>query len=482
MAWKDTLLDASFRGVAFDVQRTSDGIEKDTAHYASPYVDGEDIRDLGLKAHDVSLTAIIFGDDYERRMKALLDALTVKGAGELIHPVFGSLPNMQFMTAHVSHDAENVDACQIEMHFKRATPGNPFFIDRQASQIADAATSKAAAAQQAGASMFDKAVGALKMAKAGLRRLNAFRNVMNKTLGAIKSFVADVKQTALDFLTFPGAFASDLMGMVTSVCDFRMFDPGLIMSDWTDLKHQMHDIIKLPAGVASGHVESLSNGAATPLTHALRPSPESVSSFDPRAPYAAKKSSVIAAAASDVALVRAVTATTVSTAMASVAATLLAREAERITTVRSPAPLPETGSAQVASTPQASRDQPVNAQTTPAGPALTPAQVEQIAGDTRELLQIAIDAVRAAVPVEESHPVVERLKDTAQAIQQLAIKVIDVLPPIVTRTVHAPANLTLIAHLWYGDYRRASELQRLNPQLRNPNFIERGEVLSGFAQ
>ena len=116
MAWKDTLFDASFRGVPFDAQRTDDTIDRDTAEYAVPHVDGEDVEDLGLKAHTTSLTAIFFGDDYEVRMKALLAALAVKGPGELIHPVFGSMPSMQLIGAHVSHDADNVDACVIEMH------------------------------------------------------------------------------------------------------------------------------------------------------------------------------------------------------------------------------------------------------------------------------------------------------------------------------------------------------------------------------
>lgn len=476
MAWKETLLDASFRGVPFDVQRTSDTIEKDTAHYASPYVDGEDIRDLGLKAHDVSLTAIVYGDDYERRMKKLLDALTVRGAGELIHPVLGSLPNMQFITAHVSHEADNVDACHIEMHFKRATPGNPFFIDRQASQVADDAASKAAKAQESSKSLLDKAVGALKAAKAGLRRLNALRNLMNKTLGPIKSLIAGAKQTLVDFLTFPGAFASDLMGMVTSVCDFRMFDPGLIMADWTDLKHQMHSIIKLPAGLASG--QSVSLAAASTSGHAPAATvAEHHAPADPNAPYAPRRTSVSAAAPADVALVRAVTATVVCTAMAGVAASILGREAElakpAVPAVASPKPAEASAQTGASLTHDAARAP---------HPSLTPAQVEQIAGDTRELIQIAIEAVREAVPLEQSQPVVEQLKGTSLAIQELATKVIDVLPPIVTRTVQAPANLTLIAHLWYGDYRRAAELLRLNPQLRNPNFIERGEVLNGFAR
>ncbi|KUY99786.1 hypothetical protein WS49_18315 [Burkholderia sp. RF7-non_BP4] len=67
-------------------------------------------------------------------------------------------------------------------------------------------------------------------------------------------------------------------------------------------------------------------------------------------------------------------------------------------------------------------------------------------------------------------------------MQELAIKVIDVLPPIISRTVDAPSNMTLLAHLWYGNYLRSSELLRLNPQIRNPNFIQRGDTVSGFAQ
>lgn len=464
MAWKDTLLDASFRGVTFDVQRTADTIERDTAHYAVPHVDGEDIRDLGLKAHDVSLTAIVFGDDYEHRLRALLAALSVKGPGELIHPVFGSLPNMQFMGGHVTHDAENVDACQIEMRFKRATPSNPFFVERQAGQAADAAAHVANGAQQAGLSMFTKALDALKLAKAGLRRLNALRSLLSDTLGPIKALVAGFRSTALDYLTFPGAFASDLVGLISGMGDFRSFDRGLIMADWTDVRHQMHAIVKLPAAVASGQSAATSGPTAIPLVHPNgrqvttaadasrpmsnpQPPPQHGSVppvVDPAAPYAPKHAHTVAAVEGDVKLVTAIVATVVATVTASIAATLLAREADK--------------------------------------PTLTPHQIEQIANETRVLIQIAIDAARAAVPIEHARPVIEPLKDVALAVQQLAVQVIDVLPPIMTRTVDAPSNLTLLAHRWYGDHTRSDELLRLNPQIRNPNFIARGEVLRGFAQ
>ncbi|KWH56298.1 DNA circularization protein [Burkholderia cepacia] len=468
MAWKDTLLDASFRGVTFDVQRTADTIERDTAHYAVPHVDGEDIRDLGLKAHDVSLTAIVFGDDYEHRLKALLAALSVKGPGELIHPVFGSLPNMQFMGGHVTHDAENVDACQIEMRFKRATPSNPFFVERQAGQAADAAAHIANGAQQAGLSMFEKALGALKLAKAGLRRLNALRSLLSDTLGPIKALVAGFRSTALDYLTFPGAFASDLIGLVSSIGDFRSFDRGLIMADWTDVRHQMHAIVKLPAAVASGQSVAVSGPTTIALVHpngraagaapiGSRPAPSNghtgvspvpsvppASPFDPAAPYMPKHPRAVAAVEVDVKLVTSIVATVVANVTTNIAVTILVREAEK--------------------------------------PTLAPHHVEQIANDTRILIQIAIDAVREAAPIEHARAVIEPLKDTALAVQQLAIQVIDVLPPIVTRSVDVPTNLTLLAHRWYGDYRRAAELLRLNPHIRNPNFIARAEVLHGFAQ
>jgi prophage DNA circulation protein len=50
MSWKDNLLDASFRGLVFDCLQTEDEAERDTASHAYPYIDGEDVEDLGRKA------------------------------------------------------------------------------------------------------------------------------------------------------------------------------------------------------------------------------------------------------------------------------------------------------------------------------------------------------------------------------------------------------------------------------------------------
>ncbi|HGD9019465.1 TPA: multidrug DMT transporter permease, partial [Escherichia coli] len=42
--------------------------------------------------------------------------------------------------------------------------------------------------------------------------------------------------------------------------------------------------------------------------------------------------------------------------------------------------------------------------------------------------------------------------------------------------------LLLLAWQWYGDYSRAAELQRLNPQLRDPNNITAGVVINAYAK
>lgn len=64
----------------------------------------------------------------------------------------------------------------------------------------------------------------------------------------------------------------------------------------------------------------------------------------------------------------------------------------------------------------------------------------------------------------------------------MAAAVIESKPQLIRRTVAATGNLHLVAHLWYGDYTRADELQRLNPQVRDPNGLVAGDVLNAYAE
>lgn len=112
---------------------------------------------------------------------------------------------------------------------------------------------------------------------------------------------------------------------------------------------------------------------------------------------------------------------------------------------------------------------------------LSAPEVELIINDARTDIEACIVTYRSLYSLEDSRPVIEALKTTALALQEAARAVIEVRPPLITRNVDAPGNLRLIAHKWYGDHTRATELFRLNRQVRMPNFIAMGDRLNAYA-
>ncbi|MDH2918090.1 MAG: DNA circularization N-terminal domain-containing protein [Sideroxydans sp.] len=117
-----------------------------------------------------------------------------------------------------------------------------------------------------------------------------------------------------------------------------------------------------------------------------------------------------------------------------------------------------------------------------ASPLSSPAAIEAMSNTVRAQLQTQLDAAQALYPVELARPLIESLKNVALALQQLATQVIVARPPLLLRASPVSGNLRLIAHALYADHARAPELARLNPLLRQPNFIAQGEVLYAFAK
>ena len=126
MSWKDTLLDASFKGVGFDVIDDTLRGTHALAEHEYPFVQGSDIEDTGVSAMDMSLTAVLWGDDYESRLQSLLGVLRETGAGELIHPIYGSVPDCVVADFEAAHNEENPDYCTVRMTFKQSVKAAPF--------------------------------------------------------------------------------------------------------------------------------------------------------------------------------------------------------------------------------------------------------------------------------------------------------------------------------------------------------------------
>lgn len=121
MSWADNLQDATFRGIAFDVERTSDSGNHALAIYQSPYSSVATVDDMGSDPHKHSIRAYLLGDDYDIDRDRLMLALAQRGAGELVHPIYGIL-QVNISTYTLNHSLEIVDGCAVDFECIVATP------------------------------------------------------------------------------------------------------------------------------------------------------------------------------------------------------------------------------------------------------------------------------------------------------------------------------------------------------------------------
>lgn len=90
MGWRDRQRQASFRGVAFEVDGHDHGFGRrvDVHEYVSRA--GPWAEDLGRETRRFSLDAYVLGEDYDQARDALIAALEAAGPGTLIHPWLGT--------------------------------------------------------------------------------------------------------------------------------------------------------------------------------------------------------------------------------------------------------------------------------------------------------------------------------------------------------------------------------------------------------
>lgn len=231
------MLDASFRGVVFDIVKTEDDAARSVVEHSYPYVDGSDIEDMGRNARRISVEAIFFGDDYEARLQALLAALDQSGAGEFIHPVFGSVKNAQAIRSAVRHDAENPDYASFTIDFIESTPGNAFFDRTLPVQKAEAITQQGEAATASASEAAGKIIDRLRAANplAGLDGLRA------KLTAPILAFAetTSLVLSGLDVLAYPRAWGNDISALVGSLLDVRDWSIQL-GADWASIQSDLN--------------------------------------------------------------------------------------------------------------------------------------------------------------------------------------------------------------------------------------------------
>ncbi|MEN2426973.1 DNA circularization protein [Chromobacterium vaccinii] len=419
------LVDASFRGVRFDCLKSVDSAQRDQAMHEYPYKDGADVEDLGRKARKVSLSAMFWGKDYQHRLRQFVAALDAAGPGELVHPVFGSMPQAQVVDYQISHDADATDSCTVEVNWVEATPGNPFFAAKKTLPQVEAISSQVDKLRQMAGEAFSKAQGLVATAKGALARVAALRQQLTATVRQLAAMANQAVAQVTDLLAYPQAFVAQAKQLVDEAANWRF-----------DLKAE---IGPLPALKTAAEMSSATLADWKALRRRLEGLPDAVRQGI--SPISASAS--LSVWSDDQRRIDALLQLNVSTKLASAAGGIFASESQK--------------------------------------PTLTPPALEQIAGDVRASLQTTIDQWRAALPAEDAYKVVDGLRELGLQVQQGAAALIAAKPPLLKRKVESACNLRQLAHLWYGDSKRAAELLRLNPQLSQPNHLTPGTLVYGYA-
>lgn len=152
MAWRDLLRkgEASFRGVPFKTVDADLGIGRRNVVHEFPQRDDAFVEDLGRSARRIQVDAYVVGDDYLDRRDALLEALEAPGAGELVHPRYGTLQVAVVGAASVRESVRDGGMARFSITFVVAG-ANPFPQSRESTpaRLADAADNADDAAQDA---------------------------------------------------------------------------------------------------------------------------------------------------------------------------------------------------------------------------------------------------------------------------------------------------------------------------------------------
>lgn len=91
MAWQDDLRLASFRSVPFHVDQAGFSMGRRLARHEYPQRDQPYLEDMGRKAREYKIEAFIIGPDYMADRDDLIKAMEEAGAGQLVHPYYGTL-------------------------------------------------------------------------------------------------------------------------------------------------------------------------------------------------------------------------------------------------------------------------------------------------------------------------------------------------------------------------------------------------------
>lgn len=444
MGWTMPIQRASFRGVRFDVLSVDDDLYRSTIEHAYPFVNGADVEDLGLNPLTVRMQAVFYGPGYYTDFKKFLSVLQKSGAATLMHPIRGRLQNMICTGASFHHEADMIDYVALDLTFVESTPAKPIFVF-QFSLLAK----------------IDEL----------LSQLEDFIDDMMELYAQIMESVAFVMNIASRLMgiwgTLVGCFEQirSLFGF-----DKAKFSAAAVVSKENFKTHSAHTMRDLITMIDSGLRQV---AARKDLTTRAK--------FD----EVIRTIRQISAIPRDLVTGKGIKSAKEQAALKSLTTSFSKSDTESVHLMMQLA----ASSALLRIATELVEDD-----------ALLPQDIDYITTKVRSQIVATLQLLRAQTDKEHqgadiavlttpntafytaAHHTAEQLRDKAHQFTQLALAAINRKPPLMAREAPMTGTVQQIAHAFYGDYKRADELLRLNPQIRYPNLIERGEWLNGYVK
>ena len=446
--WHTVVQDASFKGIGFDVMNLDETDGKVLVEHAKPFTNGVMLEDMGTQGRQVQVSAVFWGKQYHSRLNKLVETLAENGAGVLVHPVWGRMPNMMATSWHFRHEADYVDYATLDITFRESgEPQKIFVFENQFLMelerlIARIDTHRAA---------LEGWIDSLMMTKQGVSAL--FGSALGFWSAARGTFTAVRLLFDLDSLRFgergeyqAALFApkiktwhTDLATMVkigilqttniSETGEVNLQDSRIPRQRFDAALRQINQLYDIPRQVYAGVSGNQQNAQARlqrvtwiqvqSITQIVRLS--SISVLFQAACILIEQYGESMNAPDLMHINRAVR-TCVQNEIATLRNTLLQAQT-----------LPEKD------------------------------------GSSHALY-------------ERTYTLIETLRTLSGSLNTLIIATINQKPPLVVRPAPLSGTLQQIVFAFYGDIGRADELLRLNPHIIHPNFIRKGDFINGYVQ
>lgn len=429
MSWVIPIQQASYKGVKFDVLAVDDSFDRAVIEHAYPFVDGADIEDMGLNTQTIRLQAVFFGVSFYADYIRLLSVLQKKGADVLVHPIRGRMPNMLLVSASLHTDAENINYVALDLTFKEAKEMQPIFA------FEDSLISKIDRLLLNLEQLFDDGMTfwhSIDTLNAKSRLLGLWGALFASFEAARNLFDLDKKKYSIASSTSQRTYRNDSAGALNQ------------------LKEMIDNGVQGRADLATLSFKSklLNISDAVDSTQAITDKVAKDESFN--------RSKTVKLLGSDVVELGIMIDLITCTKLTKVLAELIEEQGDELL-IRELELINQTVRLHWLSLINKLREQQKNAQK-----------------------GLASDKTKAVY--ESAEKVINSIRDIAHQFTAMVLVVVNQKPPLTVKAVVDSGTIHKVAHHIYGDYSRADELLRLNPQIRHPNFIESGTLLNCYSE